>query len=278
MNDSIFIDISFLRKGFIRSDTSRSNQRWDMDLEMIYLRDLRSCYIKRFKAVVISIGSEGGDFIVLDRTAFYPHGGGQPSDTGTLSWKDGSCRISSVKKKGTIMHFTSDVPPGIGTEVEGIIDWEERYKNMRMHTAQHLLSSVVWRRHKAKTVGNQIHPDRSRIDFHPLKLDDGDTKAIEEEVNRLIDEGHDLSVDFKDRRFFNGLMDVERLDMDRLPPGIEVLRTVSIGKGGTIDICPCAGTHVENLKELGRLRITNVESKGKERMRIEYVLEGMEWR
>jgi misacylated tRNA(Ala) deacylase len=242
-------------------------------MDPIYLNDLDSCYVRDFEATIIDEGESEGRFVVLDRTAFYPLGGGQPSDTGRLEWIGGSCIVGLVRKKGAILHFVPGEPPVVGTKVVGIIDWDNRYGNMKMHTAQHMVSSILWRRYLAKTVGNQIHPERSRIDFAPLRISKEDLPSIEEEANRMIMGTHPVNIDFRERSYFEGSSDVERLDMDRIPKDIPVLRTVSIGKDGWIDTCPCAGTHVRNLSELGGLRITSIESKGKERMRLEYILE-----
>ena len=242
-------------------------------MDPIYLEDIESCYIRTFDSHVVEKGNDGRDYIILDRTAMYPTGGGQPSDKGILKWEGGSTRILDVRKMDVIRHYTDGTPPELGTRVKIDIDWMERYDNMRMHTAQHLLSSIIWHRYNAKTVGNQIHSDRSHIDFHPLSIDQNDLEVVENEVNATIIECHPVNVISRERSFFEGLDDVQRLDLSRLPRDIVVLRSIEIGEGGVIDRCPCAGTHIKNSCEIGQIRIIGKYSKGKGRTRIEYMLE-----
>lgn len=116
-------------------------------------------YVREFEARVVERGS---DYAVLDRTAFYAEGGGQPFDTGTLAWDGDAARVTKVVKKGgEIRHFVDRVPPA--DDVRGTVDWDRRYAHMRMHTAQHLLSGLVWQLYGARTVGNQLYRDYSHL-------------------------------------------------------------------------------------------------------------------
>ena len=241
-------------------------------MDPIYLEDIESCYIRTFDSYVVDKGNDGRDYFILNRTIMYPTGGGQPSDTGILEWEGGSIKIIDVRKIDGIRHYTDGTPPMVGTRVRIEIDWEDRYDHMRMHTAQHLLSAIIWRRYNAKTVGNQIHSDRSHIDFHPLSIDQDDLKVVENKVNAMINECHPVNVVLRNRSFFEGLDDIQRIDLSRLPRDIRVLRSIEIGEGGAMDICPCAGTHIKNTCEIGHVGIMGKYSKGKGRTRIEYTL------
>jgi misacylated tRNA(Ala) deacylase len=239
--------------------------------EILYMPDLENCYIKEFPAEVIA-GDEEEGWVILDRTAFYPEGGGQPSDTGELYWDDKKTKVVHVKKGNRVKHYLQGEIPKIGTTVLGILDWERRYAHMRMHTAQHLLSAVVWKRFKAATVGNQIHADHSHIDFQPASFTMDELGPVQEEVNSIIEQSHDIRLKFMLKKDIEEIVENERVDLSRLPSSVKDLRTILIGNGGNIDTCPCAGTHVRSLKEIGRMNITKRKSKGSGKVRINYEL------
>jgi misacylated tRNA(Ala) deacylase len=230
------------------------------------------CYIKDFEATVIAVEDGDKKSIVLDRTTFYPVGGGQPSDIGKIKWKNGSCKVIEVIKKNKIKHIIEGDLPAVGEDVIGELDWTLRYEHMRMHTAQHLLSAVIWEKFKASTVGNQIHADYSHIDFHPADFNMDQLKEVEKEVNGYIDEGIDVSVAKLPRSEVEERVENERVDLSRLPSFIKELRTVYIGEEGKVDICPCAGTHVKNLSELKGIEIIKRKSKGAGKVRVQYKL------
>lgn len=232
---------------------------------LLYMESADACYIKDFEAKVVKAGE---DWVILDRTAFYPEGGGQPTDTGKLVWEGGSSKVIRVSKRGGVKHYLEGPVPPEGSEVHGIVDWERRYGHMKAHTSQHIISAVVWDRWKAKTVGNQLYENRARIDFHPLKLTEEDVKWIEEECNRRISQGIDVKIYELSREEAEERAGVERCNMDLLPKSIKKLRIVQVGD----EICPCAGTHVKNTAEIGSLKIIKKESKGKMRSRITYEL------
>ncbi|HKZ98972.1 MAG TPA: alanyl-tRNA editing protein, partial [Thermoplasmata archaeon] len=126
-------------------------------------QDPDPCYLREFDA---RLTERGPDYVVLDRTAFYAEGGGQPTDIGVLRWPGGEARVLRVaKEKGVIKHVLDAMPAS--NEVHGVIDWDRRYAHMRYHTSQHLMSGLVWKIFGARTVGNQLYADRARVDFQP---------------------------------------------------------------------------------------------------------------
>ncbi len=232
--------------------------------ELIYMPDIESNYIKEFKA---RVQTSGKDHVVLDRTAFYPEGGGQPSDTGKLDWEEDTSKVVKVEKKGKVIHRLDGPIPEEGIEIKGHIDWERRYEHMKLHTAQHLFSAVVFDLFDGRTVGNQIYTDYSRVDFEPVDLSDEDIEQIEDEVNSLIYGSLQVRIYDEKRAVLEDQLDDCRVDLSLIPKSIKNLRVIDIDG---YDICPCAGTHVRNTDEIGSVQITNKENKGKNRQRIYY--------
>jgi misacylated tRNA(Ala) deacylase len=237
------------------------------ETEMLYMRDIEANYIRQFDARVLE---KGPGWAVLDRTAFYPLGGGQPSDTGVLAFPGGQVRVREVHKKGGVRHlFDEEMPPAAET-VTGIIDWAPRHAHMRMHTAQHILSGIVFDLYNARTVGNQIHADHSRIDFAPVEFTDGRVAEIQQKVNDVLSCNIAVTIGEEERAEIEKRVCAERANLDLLPKSVHRLRIVRIGD---IDECPCAGTHVRNTSEIGLMKISHVEHKGKDRERLTYLLE-----
>jgi misacylated tRNA(Ala) deacylase len=210
-----------------------------------------------------------GDRVVLDRTCFYPTGGGQPHDTGTLAADGAEWTVTDVRKKDTIYHTVAGDPPEAGTTVEGILDWDRRHAHMRYHTAQHLLSAVLLSDFDAETTGNQLYADRARIDCAYDRFTDGDFEAIETRINDLIDDG--LSVEWTtwDRETAEAELDPERTRIHLLPDSITEVRIVEIDG---VDRTACAGTHVASTDEIGRFQITGRETKGSDEERLKFEL------
>jgi misacylated tRNA(Ala) deacylase len=221
-------------------------------------------YRKEFDARILE---RGEDYVVLDRSAFYPLGGGQPSDTGILRWEGGSAKVMDVLKKNVIKHIVESMPPS--DDVHGLLDWDRRYAHMRMHTAQHVISGVVFEDFDARTVGNQIHAETSRVDFHPIKLRDEDLVNIEKRCNDITSRNAVVKLYEEERSSLEKRVNEQRCNLDLLPKSIKSLRIVEIE---SFDICPCAGTHVANTSEIGSIKILKKENKGKERERIVYRL------
>jgi len=234
--------------------------------ELLYMKDVESNYIREFDASVIE---RGFDYVVLDKTAFYPLGGGQPSDTGHLEWPGGRADVKEVTKKEGIRHHLVQNPDIVPDRVHGVIDWERRHAHMKMHTAQHVISGVVYDLYKARTVGNQLYHDRSRIDFAPVKFTDEMIIEVERTCNDILAGGAKVEICTTAREELEKNIDAQRANLDLLPKSVSNLRIVTIEK---FDVCPCAGTHVRSLSEIGKMKIVKRENKGKDRERITYEL------
>ncbi len=234
--------------------------------EILYFPDIEACYIREFSGEVAEVREDEG--IVMDVTAFYPKGGGQNADEGILIIKGKEYAVKDVRKEGEkIVHHlasTDDISPG--DSVRGELNWESRYGNMRMHTAQHLISAIVKDMYGADTVGNQLYPDKARMDFSPLSKQDFVPFEVARIFSEKISKGNSTKIYFADRQELSSNPKV-RISLSRLPPHINNLRVVEIDG---YDICPCAGTHIRSLSELQPIEITRAKSKGKGRIRVEY--------
>ena len=201
--------------------------------EQIHMKSHEGTYLREFQA---KVEATFPGIVELDRTAFYPLGGGQPSDKGELKWNNGSVEVNDVRKKNRIRHMVEGELPEIGESVEGTIDWTRRYAHMKMHTAQHVVSAVVDNIHGARTVGNQIGNNKSRIDFDPLHLNDAEISELEAEISKEMKKDHQIAITEAEREDLeqNPLV---RVNMNLLPPSVKTLRVITIGD---LDICPCA--------------------------------------
>ncbi len=234
--------------------------------EVLYMKDIESNYIREFDASVVE---RGFDYVLLDKTAFYAVGGGQPSDTGHLRWADGEARVREVTKKNSVNHHLVQSPDIVPDEVKAVLDWDRRHAHMRMHTAQHVVSGVVYDLYKARTVGNQIYHDRSRIDFAPVTFTGDMITEVQGKCNEIFSKGTPVEITTTSREVLENEVDAQRANLDLLPKSIRELRVVTIGD---FDVCPCAGTHVRSLAEIGTVSITKRDRKGKDRERITYEL------
>jgi len=240
-----------------------------MTTEKLYLNGIESAYETKFSAKVIETPEEG---VILDRTLFYPLGGGQNWDEGILTGPNGDINVLEVRGRNDIIHkLNPEHQLEVGDEVSGEIDWERRYAHMRMHTAQHLVSGIAYELFNGvRTVGNQIHTTHSRIDFNPVSFDDDMLKLLTEKTNETIKMKHEVTDLTLTRLEINSIMPPERTNMDLIPSFINELRIVKIGE--ELDLCPCAGTHISNISEIGELSIIGKKSKGKGTQRITYEL------
>tara|TARA_B110000467_G_C18275243_1_gene454952 strand:+ start:206 stop:922 length:717 start_codon:yes stop_codon:yes gene_type:complete len=237
------------------------------------MESIESGYLRDFSAKVISVGD---NTVTLDQTLFYPIGGGQNWDTGTISWDSGKVTVTEVRGRGDVQHFIGD-DHGIevGDEVEGSIDWERRHAHMRMHTAQHLVSGLVYEMFDgARTVGNQINTNRSRIDFNPVKFTEEMIEDLFHKANEITESNLAVTDCIMTREEINAIMPPERTNMSLLPISVKQLRVVRIGDN--LDLCPCAGTHVRALGEIGDLKFLGRKNKGKGTTRVSYTLNGCE--
>jgi len=232
--------------------------------ELIYFSD---CYVKEFKADVVQLDRNR---VVLDRTAFYPTGGGQPCDTGTIMSEDGVAGVVEVSKAGPDVFHTLEGPmPGRGSAVEARIDWERRYAHMRYHTAQHLLSAYFLDQCKAKTTGNQISTQGASIDLDLGSFDRDVLVGAKDQVNLWIKGSLPVKITMMPREEALRVLNPERTRIDLLPRSVSVLRIVEV-QG--VDMVACAGTHVNNTSELGHFEVVKTSSKGSDRRRVEFVL------
>ena len=240
-----------------------------MNTTKLYLDNIEAAYNTKFTAKVISID---GNKIGLDRTLFYPIGGGQNWDTGKIITSNEELQVSEVRGRNLVEHHVNnDHNLSVGDEIIGEIDWDRRYSHMRMHTAQHLMSGLAYELFDgARTVGNQINVSHSRIDFNPISFDESMIKELSDSANQYIRESTKVYESIMTREEINSIMPQDRTNMDLLPKSVKDLRVITIGN--EFDLCPCAGTHVANLSEIGDITIVSKKSKGKGTQRIKYEL------
>jgi misacylated tRNA(Ala) deacylase len=233
--------------------------------EQLYQTD---SYIREFEAVVTATD---GQAVALDRTAFYPGGGGQPPDVGSLAWDGGSARVVKARKQGDEVWHTldGDVPP-VGTPVRGALHWEPRYQLMRTHTALHVLCGVVWRDYGASVTGGNMDPLKGRMDFEFETMHKELVAEIEASVNTEIEKNHPVRVAILPREEAFQIPDLIRTKINLLPPQIQEVRTVEIVG---LDLQADGGTHVANTREVGRVRVVDYKSKGAINKRIYIELE-----
>ena len=227
-------------------------------------------YKKEFQSKVTAVYP---GIVELEETAFYHLGGGQPSDKGTLNWEDGESIVYDVRKKNRIRHMVEGDLPEVGDSVNGKLNWDRRYTHMRMHTSQHLVSAIVSDLYGADTVGNQIGFDKSRIDFKPLKLSMNEIDDLIDRTNEYIAKDISVKISEANRSDLEGNSEI-RSSMSSglwklLPKSVTRLRVISIGE---VDVCPCAGTHVRSLKEIGKVEFVRRDNKGAGKQRLTYTL------
>ncbi len=228
----------------------------------------KDAYATETGATIVAVSEDG---VVLDRTVFYPRGGGQPGDTGTLEWEGGSVTVTDTfKRSGSLLHVVDGEPPDVGTEITARIDWERRHTLMRTHTALHVLTAVIYRDFGAKVTGGNMEPGRARMDFELDSISVEFGKDVEERLNEALVQEHDVTVLFLPRDAALADPDLIRTKVNLIPESVDPIRVIQIG---IIDKQADGGTHVANTREVGRVRVVKTESKGKanKRMRIELV-------
>ena len=240
-----------------------------MTTKKLYLESIEAAYLEEFSAKVLAIDQNK---VILDQTLFYPLGGGQNWDLGTLQGPNGEMNVVEVRGRDSIHHTVDDTfDLEVGDAVHGKIDFERRYAHMRMHTAQHLVSGIAYEMFGGvRTVGNQIRTDQSRIDFKPIQFTEEMLANLQESVNHQITQNLDVTDSQMTRAEINSIMPEERTNMDLLPSFIKDLRVITIGDKQ--DLCPCAGTHVRNISEIKGIEFTGKKSKGKGTQRVTYKL------
>ena len=226
----------------------------------------RDSYLKEFDATVVDVTETG---VVLDRTAFYPGGGGQPYDTGALQTGESEVRVSRIRrhKKG-LVHQADGPLPEPGDRVHGTIDWDRRYQLMRTHTALHILCGVIWRDYGAPVTGGDMKPLSARMDFELESMSASFAGEVEELINREVEAARPIEIGQLSREEAFSNPDLIRTKVNLLPPHIAEVRTVDIVG---LDLQADGGTHVANTREVGSIRVVGHESKGRinKRLRIE---------
>jgi misacylated tRNA(Ala) deacylase len=232
--------------------------------DLLYQTD---SYLREFDAKVVEVAEQS---VVLDRTAFYPRGGGQMSDRGILMSEGRTYPVIAVEKRGDLVYHTVDGPlPENGTMVHGSIDWDFRYQMMRSHSAIHVLCGVVYQKFGILVTGNQMYPDRFRVDLALPDLKPERLAEIERLCNEAVEAGYPVKVRFMARAAANRMPELIRTKVNLVPPEVDPVRTVEIVG---LDVQTDGGTHVANTMEIGRIRIIKTENKGRENRRLEFEL------
>jgi misacylated tRNA(Ala) deacylase len=237
--------------------------------EELFLTD---SYLRELEARVEKLA---GREVILNRTVFYPGGGGQPTDKGTLSIGPVRASVVDVRRERggagrEIVHVLDNPIPDSVLELKGELDWERRYAHMRHHTALHVLSGIIWRNFEAKVTGGQMRRDRARMDFSfPGEWTVDVVVEIERLTNEALSEERQVKVYELPREEALENPDLIRTQVNLVPERVKVIRIVEI-EG--IDTQADGGTHVANTREVGQMEITGHKSKGRQNKRIEFVL------
>lgn len=235
--------------------------------ELLYRAD---AYLKEAGAKVIAVNERGG--IVLDRTPFYASAGGQPGDRGVISFAGGECPIATTvydADKTTVVHVAGEGAPrpAAGDAVTAILDWEQRYRHMRMHTALHLLCSLV----KFPVTGGQIGAEEGRLDFDIEDASAVDKDTLTAQLMALVAADHPVGERWITDAELEANPGLVRTMAVKPPMGSGKVRLVMIGEGGAVDLQPCGGTHVRRAGEIGPVAVSKIEKKGKLNRRIRVV-------
>jgi misacylated tRNA(Ala) deacylase len=241
---------------------------------MLYLED---AYLERASARVEAVEplADGATGVLLDRTPFYPTGGGQPGDAGTLLWEGGSAAVATAVKgaaPGTVWHALAEgaPPPPVGAAVEAVIDGAARAGRRRVHTALHLLSVVI----PLPVSGGAVGEDRGRLDFDMPEPPE-DPAALEAALNALIAADHPVTQEWITDAELEANPGLVKTMSVKPPIGQGRVRLVRIGTGAeTVDLQPCGGTHVRRTGEIGPVRLGRIEKKGRQNRRVTLLLGG----
>lgn len=235
--------------------------------ELLYQSDSS---LREMDATVTAVTPQG---VVLDRTAFYPGGGGQPDDHGLLRDEVGQeYPVTGLKRvEGRLVHLLAgEARPAEGGTVRGVLDWARRYRLMQTHTAMHILCGVVWRDYGASVTGGQMEPGEGRMDFEFERMAKDLVQEIEEKINAEVAAARPVRVRILPREEAFAIPDLIRTKINLLPPGIQEVRTVELVG---LDLQADGGTHVANTSEVGTLRVVDYKSKGAINKRIYVRLE-----
>ncbi len=221
--------------------------------DLLYLKD---SYLKEFEATVVGHDVEQNG-VLLDRSAFYPGGGGQLPDQGALWQGDTQFRVSKTRRGNK--HVIDGELPGIGRCVRGELDWDRRYKIMRTHTAMHILCGVIWRDYQASVTGGNMDILSGRMDFEFERLAPEVVAEIERKINLEVEAARAVKIEILPRETAFEIPDLIRTKINLLPESIQAVRTVEIVG---LDLQADGGTHVANTSEVGAIKISKYKSKG----------------
>ncbi len=225
-------------------------------------------YLREFDAEVLATAANG---VALDRTAFYPGGGGQPCDTGVLTADGVAYQVLKVARaQDDLIHELDKEPPPVGTSVVGVLDWDRRYQLMRTHTALHILCGVVWRDYEAKVTGGDMKPMAARMDFELESMSADFAREVEALINAEVQAARPVEISNLPRDEAMKVPDLIRTKINLLPEAIKEVRTVDIVG---LDLQADGGTHVANTEEVGRIRVVGHESKGRINKRLRIALD-----
>ncbi len=239
--------------------------------DLLYQTD---SYLRSFTARVSSIDTDSRG-LVLDITGFYPGGGGQPADSGVLNLGDTVYPVIRAKKVGDLVfhYIGGELPlPGLGAQVQGVIDWDRRYQLMRTHTAMHILCGVIFRDYGASVTGGDMDPLQGRMDFEFETLQRELVDSIQNSINQEVANARAVRVNILPREQAFQIPDLIRTKINLLPEGIQQVRVVEIVG---LDLQADGGTHVANTSEVGYIRVVDYKSKGKINKRIYVEIEDM---
>ena len=224
-------------------------------------------YLKEFEATVTDVVASGA---VLDRTAFYSGGGGQPSDSGTLTCFGQEYSVTGIKTvNGQLVHLIGEELPPVGSVVTGQINWDRRYLLMRTHSALHILCGVAWRDYGAQVTGGDMRPGEGRMDFEFENFSAEFVDGLEIKVNAEVATQRDIHINSLNREEADQVPDLIRTKVNLLPPNIQTIRTINIDG---LDLQADGGTHVANTREVGTIKVVGHESKGRINKRIRIAL------
>jgi Ser-tRNA(Ala) deacylase AlaX len=235
--------------------------------EALYMDD---AYLQKWDTKVVSVKDDR--YIILDQTAFYPKGGGQPWDEGVIRRGEESFKVIYVGKfSGKLSHEVEKAGLKVGDSVSCELDWERRYTYMRYHTASHLLSNILYRRANAKITGNQIELDKTRMDFSMEDYSPEKLSAFIDEANEIIKKNLPITIDYMTRSEVMDKPELARLAIG-LPKNLDRFRIVRIGD---VDEQVDGGTHIKQLSEIGTIELIKTVNKGKDNRRIYFVLKNI---
>ena len=234
--------------------------------ELLYYSE---SYLKQFEATVTEVVASG---VVLNRTAFYVGGGGQPADSGALTVGSREYSVTGIKRvEGQFVHLISGELPSQSSIVKGQIDWERRYLLMRTHSALHILCGVVWRDYGARVTGGDMKPGEGRMDFEFESFSAEFVDELEAKINAEVKKHLEIRINRLSREEADQEPDLIRTKVNLLPSDIQEIRTIDIDG---LDLQADGGTHVANTQEVGTIQVVGHESKGRINKRIRIALEG----